>query len=206
VKGRIFLDYACGNGEMAIRAAKAGAALAIGLDISRVSVENAERSAAEQGVLENTFFVQGDCENTGLPSETVDVVLCSGMLHHLDLSYAFPELRRVMKPGGVCLGFEALDYNPIIKLYRWLTPALRTEWEKAHILSLKDLKFARRFFNVRNVRYWHLVSILVTPLRKTAVFGPALKIANLVDSVLLRLFPFSLMAWMFSFELHKGEG
>ena len=37
---------------------------------------------------------QGDCENTGLPNTCVDVILCCGMLHHLDLSYAFPEIRR----------------------------------------------------------------------------------------------------------------
>ena len=43
------------------------------------------------------------------------------------------------------LGVEALDYNPLIKLYRQLTPDMRTEWEKAHILSLKDLRFAQKF-------------------------------------------------------------
>jgi hypothetical protein len=30
--GRIFLDYACGNGAYAVKAAKAGAALSVGID------------------------------------------------------------------------------------------------------------------------------------------------------------------------------
>jgi ubiquinone/menaquinone biosynthesis C-methylase UbiE len=202
-KGKVVLDYACGDGASTIRAAKAGAALAIGLDISSVSVENARRRAAQEGVAHNTRFVQGDCENTGLPSESVDVVICCGMLHHLDLSYAFPELRRILKTGGKCLAYEALDYNPAIKLYRLLTPSKRTEWEKHHILSLKDLRFARKFFDVRNVKYWHLTSILTTPLRNTPLFRPSLTIANRLDSLLLKVFPLSLLAWIFTFELCK---
>jgi len=99
-KDKIFLDYACGNGGNAISAAKAGAALSIGLDISNISVMNARHFASEQGVSANTYFLQGDCENTGLPEECIDVCICSGMLHHLDLSYAFYELRRILKQGG----------------------------------------------------------------------------------------------------------
>jgi SAM-dependent methyltransferase len=203
VRDKVVLDYACGNGGNAIQSAKAGAALAIGLDISDVSVQNARSRAESAGLKNRTFFVQGDCENTGLPNESVDVVICNGMLHHLDLSYAFPELRRILKPGGVCFCYESLDYNPIIKLYRFLTPAFRTEWEKHHILSSRDLVFGRRFFDVRNVRYWHLMSILTTPLRKTPLFNPALTVANALDSVLLKMFPINSLAWIFTFELHK---
>jgi len=203
--GKVFLDYACGNGENAILAAQAGAAFSIGLDISRTSVEIARKRAKAFGVKQRTFFVQGDCENTELPNSCVDVVLCYGVLHHLDLRCAFPELRRIMKPGGRCFALEALGYNPLIKLYRYLTPNLRTEWEKKHILSLKDLKFAKRFFKVENVRYWHLLSALTTPLRNTAVFFTTLNVANAIDSVMLRVPPISFLAWMFSFELVKPE-
>ena len=91
-KGKVFLDYACGNGGNAIKAAKAGARLSIGFDISEVSVRNAQEEAKVNG-LNNTFFFQADAENTKLPDGCVDTIICSGMLHHLDLSYAFPELR-----------------------------------------------------------------------------------------------------------------
>jgi SAM-dependent methyltransferase len=199
--GRVVLDYACGAGDYTVLAAEAGAKLAVGLDISRTSVENCRRRAREAGLAENTFFVQGDCENTELPDGSVDTVICSGMLHHLDLSYAFPELRRIMRPGGKLIAMEALDYNPIIKLYRKLTPKMRTQWETEHILSLDDVKFARRFFDLEEVRYWHLFSIMTTPLRNTALFGAALKMADALDSVLLRIPPISLMAWTFTFVL-----
>ena len=201
--GRVFLDYACGNGSNAILAAQSGAELAIGIDLSSVSIGNARRNAESQGVAGNTCFVQSDCENTGLPDASIDTVICSGMLHHLDLDKAFAELARIIKPGGVCLGVEALSYNPVFQLYRNLTPNLRTEWEKSHILSLGDLKKARKYFDAANVKYWHLLSVPVSLLKGTFLFNPALKLALLADEVLLRVWPFRLMAWMFTFELRR---
>jgi ubiquinone/menaquinone biosynthesis C-methylase UbiE len=196
-QGKVFLDYACGNGMNTIRAAKAGAELAIGLDISDISVKNAQKLAKEEGVLDNTYFLQGDCENTGLPSECIDICICSGMLHHLDLSYAFFELRRILRPGGIILCIEALDYNPIIKLYRNITPQMRTEWEKNHILSYKDIIFAERFFDVKDIKHWHLFSIA------GAYFPFALQIFNALDSLFLKLPIIKTLSWMFTFELHK---
>jgi ubiquinone/menaquinone biosynthesis C-methylase UbiE len=201
--GKVFLDYACGYGGYAVRAARAGAALAIGLDISPVSVQLAEKHARESGVSENTFFLRGDCENTGLPDNSIDLVLCSGMLHHLDLSYAFPEIRRILKPGGLALAGEALGYNPAIALYRMLTPNLRTNWEKHHILTFKDVRFAKRFFRVRNIRYWHLATLLAVPFYRTRLFRPALAVANAIDRVLLKVPPICYLAWMFYFEMVK---
>jgi SAM-dependent methyltransferase len=201
-KGKVVLDFACGNGVNAIAAAEAGASLAIGLDISEVSVKNC-REVAEKKNLKNTFFIQGDCEHTELPENSIDVVICSGMLHHLDLSYAFYELRRIMKPGGVLLGIEALHYNPVIAAYRRLTPHLRTDFEKEHILGMKDITFGRRFFELGEMRFWHLFSIGAVLFRSTPLFGPALSVANLMDSVALRIPGLRLMAWMFTFEFIK---
>lgn len=195
--GKVFLDYACGNGMLAIQAAQAGARLSIGLDISQVSVQNARADAERAGVSARTRFVQADAENTLLPDNSVDVIVCSGMLHHLDLSYSFPELRRILSPGGKILCVEALDYNPIIKLYRRLTPAMRTDWEKAHILDLDDVRFARRFFTVGEVRYWHIVSYLGAHLRF------ALPLLERLDSILTRVPLVQRMSWIFTFELVK---
>jgi ubiquinone/menaquinone biosynthesis C-methylase UbiE len=193
--GKVFLDYACGNGVNAIKAAQAGAGLSIGLDISPVSVSNARDDAARAGASANTYFIQADAENTKLPDQSIDVIICSGMLHHLDLSKAFPELARILAPGGTILGIEALDYNPLIKLYRYLTPDMRTEWEKAHILSLKDIRFARQFFDVGAVKYWHVASIA------GGKFPFLLPLLERLDTVLTRLPLVQLLAWIFTFEL-----
>lgn len=206
VVGKVFLDYACGNGNQAILAAKKGAALAIGLDISDTSIRNAQRAAEAAGLASKTIFVQGDCENTGLPADSVDVILCAGMLHHLDLSHAFPEMRRILKPGGRILAVEALNYNPLIKLYRNRTPSMRTEWERNHILSLKDIRFAQRFFNIGEVRYWHMFSILGVIFRnRENLMRKAMTVFNKVDQLLTRIPGFQLMAWQFTFEMEKRK-
>lgn len=193
-KDKIFLDYACGDGVNSQLAARSGTALAVGIDLSAVSVNNAAEAAKVAG-LENTAFLQADCENTGFPDSTFDTVICSGVLHHMDLSYAFPELRRILAPGGKVLCVEALSINPVIQWYRNRTPAMRTAWETEHILGPKDLKFAERFFKIGELKYWHLSSM-------AAAYQPKLLPSlNKIDSALLRIPGIQKLAWIFTFEL-----
>ncbi len=198
-KDKVVLDFACGDGDVALRAAEAGARLSIGIDISGVSVRNARHAAMERGMDNNTFFMRADCERTGLPSNCIDVVVCAGVLHHLDVTRAFPEISRILAPGGRVLAFEALDYNPMIKLYRNRNPHQRTEWEKAHILSLKEVRFAKRYFTLGEIRFFHMTSIL-------GVWIPGLlPMLNGIDAVLTRIPAVQLMAWMFTFELFSKK-
>jgi SAM-dependent methyltransferase len=203
--GRVVLDYCCGEGPAAFLAAEAGAALAVGIDISPQAIEICRQHAKARKFESRTRFMVDDCESTMLPDNSVDRILAFGCLHHLDLSYAFPELRRILKPGGKVFAVEALAYNPVIALYRRMTPHLRTAWEKEHILSLADLKFASRFFDVEHVRYFHLASVLATPFRNSRLFPFAMKVANAVDAVILRIPPISYLSWSFVFELVKRE-
>lgn len=204
-KDKVVLDYACGDGAMScFIASETEALFTVGLDISDVSIENARGQVDNLDLREKVFFIQGDCENTKLPDNTFDIIYCCGMLHHLDLSYAFPEMRRILKPGGKIIAVEALAYNPLIRLYRILTPEMRTEWEKKHILSLSDITFARRFFSVGEIRYWHITSMLAAPFSKhEKVQFLLLKIFNSLDFILTRIPFVQLLAWQFTFELIK---
>jgi SAM-dependent methyltransferase len=203
VRGKVFLDYACGNGFRAIQAAHAGAALAIGLDISDVSVRNARNAANEAGVGAKCWFIQGDCEATELPDGSVDTILCSGMLHHLDLNKAYPELHRILRPGGRLLGVEALGHNPVIQLYRNRTPHMRTEWESKHILKMNDVRKAEEYFERGETRFWHLAALAAVPFRNTPMFNLALAVGNACDSALTAVPGLRLMAWQVTFELIK---
>lgn len=204
VPGKVFLDYACGDGLETLKAGRMGAALAIGIDVSNVSVANAAGCAAREGLADRCIFIEGDCEATGLPDRSVDVILCSYMLHHLDLNYAYPEMYRILKPGGCVLACEALNYNPLIKLYRKLTPQMRTEWEKEHILSLKEVRAAKRFFDVGELRYWHMLSPVAGFLRGVpGLFSMAMPVLNAADRLLVKIPGVQLMSWQFSFELFR---
>lgn len=203
VQAKVFLDYACGNGLRAIQATRDGAKLSIGLDISDVSVRNARAAAQAAGMMNRCHFVQGDCEATELPADSIDTILCSGMLHHLDLDRAYTELHRILKPGGRLLGVEAFGHNPVIQLYRELTPLLRTKWETKHILKMHDIRRAERLFQRGETRFWHLAVLGAVPFRNTAFFGLALKMGNACDALLMRLPGIRLMAWQVTFELIK---
>ena len=200
-KDKIFLDYACGNGNNVIHACKSGAMLALGFDISSISIKNGIKSAEKENLKINKehgiCFFQADAENTKLPDNCIDTVICSGMLHHLDLSHAFPELRRILKPNGKILVVEALDYNPAIKLYRMLTPDMRTEWEKAHILSLKDVNFASRFFAIDEIRYWHILGYIGGKL--TLLFP----LLDNIDRFIEKIPYIQRLAWIFTFVMRK---
>ena len=199
----IFLDYACGNGIQTIAAVRAGAALAVGIDISEVSVRNSTESAAIANVSNRTHFLQRDCEDTGFPDKTFDAILCSGMLHHLDLTRAFPELHRILAPGGRILCQEALAYNPVIQLYRNRTPELRTAWEKEHILGMKDIRFATQWFRVENLRFFLMAAPLATLLPMGPLRRAGLAVGHALDTVLTRVPGLRLWSWQFSFELVK---
>ena len=202
--GKIVLDYACGDGAETLRAARMGASLAIGIDVSNVSIQNASQAAAREGLSERCIFIEGDCEDTGFPENSFDVILCCGMLHHLDLAKAYPEMHRILKPGGCVFAQEALNYNPIIKLYRKLTPEMRTEWEREHILSLKDVRSATKYFNVGEIRYWHLTSMLAAFARGVPpLFQAVSLVLNSLDKCLLAIPGVQMLAWQFTFELFK---
>ncbi len=201
--GGAFLDYACGNGHLARMAAQSGANVVVGIDISDVSVKNATERAVQAGFSDVTHFLQRDCEDTRLPADRFDAVLCSGMLHHLDLNRAFPELHRIVAPGGRILGVEALSYNPFIQLYRKRTPELRTEFEAEHILGMKDLRLASRWFEVQNVRFWLMAAPLATLLPAGPIRKGGIALGHALDKVLTRVPGLKLWSWVFSFELVK---
>ena len=54
---KIVLDYCCGVGGSAIKAAKAGADLVIGIDISEYSISVAEQRAVDEEVNDKIIFI-----------------------------------------------------------------------------------------------------------------------------------------------------
>lgn len=200
-RGKV-LDYCCGDGGMSIRLAQQGLDVT-GIDISDVSIENCKQAAVAENVTDKTRFLVMDAENLEFPDASFDVILCIGVLHHLDVNRAFPELARVLKPDGIVIAQEALANNPLIQWYRNLTPQLRTEWEAKHILGPKELDIARKYFGNINVRFFHLAVLAAVPLRQALVFKPLLSALEMVDDVLLSLPLIQAQAWQMVFTLTK---
>jgi ubiquinone/menaquinone biosynthesis C-methylase UbiE len=202
--GKIALDYCCGLGGMCLRMAQSGA-FVHGIDISDESVHTAQELLDRNGLGSRAQIQVMDAERMTFPDGTFDVIVCSGVLHHLDLDRAYPELARVLKPDGRILCMEAVGHNPLIRLYRKLTPSLRTSWEADHILKRRDVLRSRQHFREVNVRFFHLLSIAAVTLRKTPLFAPALSVLDAMDAAILRLPGLRWMAWQMVFELRGSR-
>ena len=197
-KGSIVLDMASGFGRDSITAAKSNANFVVGVDLSPKSVEEANR-LAEENNLDNVIFAVADCENLYFEDNTFDLVICARMLHHIDFEPVMKEVQRVLKEGGKAICIEALGINPILNLYRRYTPAQRTHWEAANILTFKQIRIARKYFSVQNINYWHILS----PLAKFSY--RLLPLLNFLDRFFLTKIPiFNRLSWIFTFELKKG--
>lgn len=199
--GAAALDYCTGLGETALRLAKFGAQV-YAIDISEREVATARKLLRDNG-FEQATFVIGDAEATDFPDNTFDVIVCNGVLHHLDVNRAWPELARILKPSGKIIAMEALGYNPVIQTYRRMTPHLRTAWETDHILSHKELRLARNYFDGMSVTYFHLATLAAIPFIKAPFFTPLLKLLETLDRFILRVPGLRLMAWQMVFELSK---
>jgi len=197
------LDFACGDGFYSLLMAEAGADV-IGIDISEISVQNAQREAARRGL--RARFQVMDCENMTFPDRTFDLINVSGVLHHLDLNSAYPQLARVSKPTGSVLCVEALAHNPVFRAYRRLTPHLRTGFETEHILRRRDILAARKYFNrIEGGHFFHLASLAAVPFRNSRVFDPLLSTLERVDSTLLSISPIRWWAWQIAFVLSEPK-
>lgn len=194
-RGRRVLDYGCGNGEEALFVARYGAGEVIGIDISSVAIENCKKRAASEGFGQTTDFRVNDGEALEFEDNYFDLVMEYGVLHHVDLDRAMCELARVLKPEGQIICTEALGHNPLIQLYRRLTPRLRTPWEVRHVLRKRDLAMMGKYFGRVDIRFFHLATLGAVPFRRRPGFELLLDAFEAVDGLLLRLPLLRWQAW-----------
>ena len=100
--GFYVLDYGCGPGSYTIAAAKmvTDSGKVYALDILPVAIEQVQKSASKRNIT-NIETIRSDCA-TGLPDESIDVVLLYDILHDLDKPQEIlAELHRVLKPDGI---------------------------------------------------------------------------------------------------------
>jgi SAM-dependent methyltransferase len=144
----------------------------VAIDLSPVAVREMDRRLHDAGLTDRASAEVMNAEELAFAGRSFDLVVGTGILHHLDLARAYPELARVLRAGGVAAFVEPLGANPLINLYRRLTPAMRTPEE--HPLVDADFDLARQMFRIVEVDYFHAFSLAAVPLRGTRSFDAAL--------------------------------
>jgi SAM-dependent methyltransferase len=188
--GKRVLEYGCGLGGQAFTLARNGAAVT-GIDISEVAVAQARRRAAGES-LPGLTFVKGDAENLDFPDRSFDLVCGSGILHHLDLPRALREIHRVLADGGRGVFYEPLGHNPLLNLYRRLTPGSHTPDE--HPLLMSEIRAMNGIFGTAQAEFFDLLSVFVIPLLRLPGARGLLRAAEWADRRIFRLAP-PVRAW-----------
>lgn len=130
----------------------------ISIDISSTAIDKLKSSKKKGDVV----FEVADAHRLPYESNKFDLIIGRGILHHLDLSAAVPELKRVLKQdGGVVFG-EPLAGNPLINLYRKLTPSLRTPDEQP--LRHSDIMYIKDTFPGTKIFYYGFFTLIASML------------------------------------------
>ena len=92
------LTVGCSTGFIELRLAE-NVQSVVGVDIDAPAIFFAKKLH----VRDNLQFAVGDAMNLSFPPEQFDVVICSQVYEHVpDASKMMTEIRRVLRPGGVC--------------------------------------------------------------------------------------------------------
>lgn len=191
----VLLDYGCGDGSFLISMAN-NCKEGYGIDISESRIDGANKEAKAKNLTNISFSVM-DAMNTTFENETFDVVVGNAILHHLDLEASITEIARIIKKdGGAAYFIEPLATNPLINLYRALTPKKRTADEQP--FRRKEIKLIKSILPNAELEYFAGLSLLAFPFRNCKFFP---KLAAMLEKAdrkwfLAKKSPFRCFAWV----------
>jgi ubiquinone/menaquinone biosynthesis C-methylase UbiE len=162
LRGKRVLDIGCGQGDTTVFFALRGAEV-WALDVADRMVEFTRELAGHHGVTQRVHVEACRVEDMKYPSDFFDIVFADGVLHHLDLPRAVPNLVRVMKSGGRGFFLEPQKGSLFIQIYRVFARDLRTEDERP--LEPRDVDYFTSQFSRFEHNEYHFVSLLLFGIR-----------------------------------------
>ncbi len=108
VRGKIVLDFGCGDGHETIELAQRGARRVIGIDLNDAVFERARRSARDAGVADRVEFVRE-------ATEPADVIVSLDSFEHFsDPDAILRVMHDLLRPGGaIVASFGPTWYHPL---------------------------------------------------------------------------------------------
>lgn len=117
-KDKVVLDVGCGTGILCMFAAKAGAKLVIGVDMSNI-INQAKVIVKDNGFEGKIHLVQGKMEEVQLPVDKVDIIISEWMgyalLYESMLNTVLYARDRYLAPGGLIFPDKATMYLSAIE-------------------------------------------------------------------------------------------
>jgi len=194
-KNKTVLDAGCGMGRNSFWALEYGAREALAFDLDERSVESARKNLQE-------FYTAGVEQHSIYDinwRERFDIVMCIGVLHHLENpKSALINLFKALRPGGkLVLWVYSFEGNE--RLLTWLDPLRRyltsklpvslvhaiaylfsvPLWLYVHLFRSKDEYLGR----LRGFDFWHVHSIVFDQLiPRVANYWRQSEVSNLVES------------------------
>jgi len=153
VRGKTVLDLGCGSGENIIPLVHRGAQV-IGIDISPELISIAQQRLDQAGL--SAIVRVGSAYETQLADDSVDVVFCMSLIHHLDIAPAREEMRRILRPGGSIVVKEPVRFSHGYETLRSIFPSHEDVSEYEHPLTKAELRALQEGFLVNGNRYFRL--------------------------------------------------
>lgn len=160
LRGRMALDLGCGSGWLSQELARRGAVVC-GLDLSRELLTLASERL-EDPWRQRVCWIEADAHCLPFADATFDLIVGSGILHHLEIKRAYAEVARVLRSSGRAIFIEPLDRHPAVRVFRRLTPGARSVDEKP--LSLDMVALATRCFETVAYRPRFLLAVIAAPV------------------------------------------
>jgi SAM-dependent methyltransferase len=144
-------------------------------------------------------------ENLKYPDNFADLVFGHSVLHHTELKLSRDEIHRVLRPKGRAVFLEPLAHNPLISIFRKVTPSRRTPTEKPWLFS--DVSFfSEPFCNVRHREFYFLAlaAFMFSALGNERLFRGAMERLSRLDGKLFSIWPaLRRYAWVTVIEVTK---
>ena len=146
LRGKTLLDVGCGDGSNSVLLAKLGAKVT-GIDISRRSIEVAERRAEINQVAERCRFACSPLETADLAAASFDLIWGDGILHHVlpELPAVLERLAHWAKSGALLVFGEPVNFSPMLRRIRFLVPVKTEATPGERPLEPGEIELVRRF-------------------------------------------------------------
>lgn len=183
VRGKIVLDLGCGSGENTVPLLARGAHV-IALDISQELVALARRRV-ELSPYTCPPLLVASAYDVPLPDNSIDLILCASVVHHLNIPRAMQEMRRLLMPGGAAIMKEPVRFSKLAGAMRMLFPAQQDVSADEHPLTQEELRQLKDGWLVNGERAFRLPLV---PLVRRLVGEKAARKLFMIDGWLLKNF------------------